>query len=220
MSAGKPRPGTFGGASGCPAPDVLLSFHRATLSPDGRKEIIRHLRRCPACARNSKFVADALKDEKRLILGIEAFLPESKRRPRREGGFSRLVSRSRTPWPIAAAVAVAGIVLSLFVLFTPGRFSPAGRGMSSNADFSGPASGSTLLARRFSKQGDFLDRPYRSGLVSDSGAGGRQYVSLESYDILASFELSAKRDRDNELHGWSLAIYPAAARPNRAIMRR
>jgi hypothetical protein len=219
VNAEKPQGALIAGTPACPAPDVLLSFHRGKLSPRQSREVMDHLRRCPACARDSKFIAGVLKDETRLIQGIEAILPESKKKTRPGGGLSRLVSKFGAPRSIAAAAAVAGMVVSLVLIFSPGRDAPAGPGMSSIAGFSGPSAASALAAKLFSKRSDAWERPFRSGAIFDSGVDEPGYVSLGSSGVLAAFELSVKRDRNNELYGWSLAIYPEAARSNHAILR-
>lgn len=218
MNADRPKLRLFNAASDCPAPEVLLSFHRGRLSSWRRNAVARHLDRCPACARDSQFVAGILNEENGLLQGIAALVPESRKRS--PNGFRGIRRMAGIRAPRYAAAAAAGLAFVLFLIFSPGRESPAGPGKRINDARSGPAAGPAFSAYAFPKRNPFRDRPFRPGAIPDPDLGGRPSIFQEASHVAASFELSVKRERNDELYGWSLALYPETEPPARAIVWR
>lgn len=193
--------------SSCPAPEVLLAMHRARLSPAGKRSVRRHLRRCPVCAQDSRIVAGVLRDESTLIHEIRALLPER--------GKKRLPSRKsviRTPLFLAAAA--IGLALAFFVIVSVRSPAPTGQAGSYRADLSEFSSGPALAAQLFPKRNDLRDRWSRPAVIIEAGFVGPSPKSLGRLDASASFMIRTDRGRDNELRGWSLAVYEETDRPD------
>jgi hypothetical protein len=196
-----------GRTPGCVAPDVLLAFHRGRLLRPQRKEVRRHLRRCPACARDSEFVAIIVRDESRLLRGLEALLPGCRKTIDSAEAGARRMTAFRPTHPVAAAVAAAGILLALFVLPPFRRSLPPGSMISSRLPVGepGPGSASPIADGLLSKRRDVRERLVRAGFLLGPDFGPAPEAIPDANQALASFEILQKRERDEEYFGWSLA---------------
>jgi len=193
------------GMQGCPAPDLLLAYHRSRLSGALRKQVRRHLRGCPACARDSRFVAIIVRDEIRLIRGLETVLPGCKETHVPSYGGQRRISLTAAPHYLAATAVVAGILLALFIFPPSRRFrlnEPIRATRTASAE---SVAAAPLAVRMIPKRPDIRDRLIQSGLLVSADYGRTPAPSPRITDVLASFEISQKRDREAEFFGWSLA---------------
>jgi hypothetical protein len=199
-----------GRTPGCAAPDVLLAFHRGRLRRPQRKEVRRHLRRCPECARDSEFVAIIVRDESRLLRGLAALLPGCRETIDSAETGVRRITAFRPPRPVAAAVAIAGIFLALFILPPFRRTSPAAPMISARLPIgeSGLASAPPVANGVLSKRRDVRERLVRAGFLLDPDFGPAPEAIPDVNRALASFEILQKRDGDDEFFGWSLAFRP------------
>lgn len=196
-----------GRTPGCVAPDVLLEYHRKRLSRPKKKDIRGHLRRCPACERDSRFVAIIVRDESRLLRGLAALLPECRETiDSAETGVRRMTA-FRPPRPFAVAAAVAGIALALFILPPLRRGTPAAPMISARLPIGEPrsASVSPIADGVLSNRRDVRERLVRAGFLLGPDFGPSPEAIPDVNRALASFEISQKRERDEEFFGWTLA---------------
>jgi hypothetical protein len=196
-------------ARDCPSSEILLACHRGRLSPRKKAGLSAHLSRCPECGRRNGYILSVLGDEERLLRGIEALLPENKRRPP--------VSAKESPddaglWVLRAVETAAALVFFLVLTLAP----PGG-------GLPGPR---TLAFSRFP------DRP-RGLPVSPAGllpgltvieprydVPETEEVSAGRYgtgDVAGSFRLRARSEiigsrlGESGYYGWSLSVAAAAS---------
>ncbi len=196
-----------GRTSECVAPDVLLEYHRKRLSRPKKKDIRGHLRRCPACKRDSRFVAIIVRDESRLIRGLEALLPARLETVGSTAAGARRREAFQPAHSVVTAAAVAGIILAFFILPPLRRSTPAAPMISARLPVGepGPASAPPVADGVLSKRRDVRERLVRAGFLLGPDFGPSPEAIPDVNRALASFEILQKRERDEEFFGWSLA---------------
>lgn len=198
-------------ALACPSAKTLLSYHRDRLSPRKKKNVSAHISRCSECARKTEYILSVMRDEQQLIQGIEAFLPENKRRPL---GTPIGLSGDSGLWALRAIQSAAALVF--FLILT---LAPPGRGLPGRAHF--VASGSIdRLSSAFAPSPGLLPglmviKPRYEVPETEEALAGR-YGSGEvsgSFRLRARSEISGSRLGEAGFYGWSLAITTAASIP-------
>lgn len=154
-------------------------------------------------------MAIIVRDENRLLRSLEALLPAC-------GIASSRTPAYRKPRSFAAAASVAAILLA-FLILPPARNSLV-PGLWTRASHPEPAAKPEkhsgiyfpLAGRLNPKSGGIQERLVRSGHLHVPDFGPPPVAISDANQILASFEISQKRDRDGELFGWSLPYRPEA----------
>jgi hypothetical protein len=193
----------------CPSAETLLACHRGRLSPRKKRTLSAHLSRCPECCRRNDYVLSVLKDEERLLLGIEALLPENKRR--------RPVSAKASPddgglWVLRGVETAAALVLFLVLtLAPPGGGLPGPRSLASfgfpdrprGLSISPPGllPGLTVIEPRYDVPETEEASVWRYGTGDVAG----------SFRLRARSEIFGSRLGESGHYGWSLSVTAAAS---------